>query len=223
MTGTAFSLSNGATEILLVRHADATPGEGLDIEAASYRDLPLNTNGRAQARELGMRLAGAAIAAIYSSPLRRASETAQAISDAAKRIVAYDDRLCEVEIGGLDEPRHPAEFGAHLDRLAELAIAHGGWSEIPGSESSSSIRQRMRASIDAIVAEHAGKRVVVVSHAGSINAYLADVLSIASDFFFPAGNTSISTLRAAGDKRLVISLNDLAHLHRAPRTVRGKA
>ncbi len=209
----SFSLARGATEILLVRHADAVPSQSAD-ERAPYRDLPLSALGKSQAHAVATRLAGAAITTIYSSPLRRASETARAIATSAKRAIAYDERLREVEIGGLDEPRHPAEFGAHLDRLAELAIAHGGWSQIPGTESSESIRTRMRDAVAAIVAEHAGKRIVAVSHAGAINAYLADVLGIGADFFFPAANTSISIVRCHEGRTLLLSLNDVAHLHR---------
>jgi 2,3-bisphosphoglycerate-dependent phosphoglycerate mutase len=211
-----FSRQNGAVELLLVRHAEATPDP--DSSHASYRDLPLNAAGRKQARALATRLAGMKIATIYSSPLRRASETAKAISSATHRAIAYDERLREVEIGGLDEPMHPAEFGAHLDRLAELAIAHGGWSQLPGTEASAAIRARMRSSVDAIVAEHAGARIAVVSHAGSINAYLADVIGLSSDFFFPAANASISIVRAAGTKRLLVTLNDVAHLGARPRS-----
>ncbi|HTX60356.1 MAG TPA: histidine phosphatase family protein [Verrucomicrobiae bacterium] len=209
-----FSLEAGAVELLLLRHAEATPDPNADVVHASYRDLPLNARGHAQARALALRCASMKIATIYASPLRRAAETAKAISLTTERAIAYDERLREVEIGGLDEPRHPAEFGAHLDRLAELAIAHGGWSQIPGTEGSRAIRERMRAAIDAIVAEHAGARVAVVSHAGSINAYLADVIGLASDFFFPAANASISVVRANGPKRLLVALNDVAHLHK---------
>jgi probable phosphoglycerate mutase len=207
-----FSIANGAVEILLVRHAEAVPDPASPPDGTTYRDLPLNARGREQAQSLAKRLARTRVTTVYSSPLRRAAETAKAVATATRRAIAYDDRLREVEIGGLDEPMHPAEFGAHLDRLAELAIAHGGWSQMPGSEASESIRNRMRAAIDAIVAEHAGRRIVVVSHAGAINAYLADVIGLASDFFFPAANTSISVVRAAGAKRLLVTLNDVAHL-----------
>lgn len=216
MTSTRFSLAHGATELLLVRHGDATPDADASepLEGSVYRDLPLSALGRSQARALGSRLAAAAITTVYSSPLRRAAETAKAISIATRRAIAYDERLREVEIGGLNEPMHPAEFGAHLDRLAELAIAHGGWSQIAGSEPSRDIRWRMRAAIDAIVHEHPGKRIVAVSHAGSINAYLADILGMEADFFFPAANTSISIVRAHENQRLLVSLNDISHLHR---------
>ena len=70
----------------------------------------------------------------------------------------------------------------------------------------------MRAAIDAIVAANPGKRIVVVSHAGAINAYIAGLLGLTSDFFFPAGNTSISIVRARDDRRLLVTVNDIAHL-----------
>ena len=217
MAGTLFSLAHGATEILLVRHADAAPslapGAGGTVEHAVYRDLPLSEEGRKQARALAARLAHSAITTIYSSPVRRAGETAKVISRATRRAITYDERLREVEIGGLDRPRHPAEFGPHLDRLAELAIAHGGWSQVPGSEESASIRARMRATIDEIAQTHPGKRIVVVTHAGTINAFLADVLDMPSDFFFPPANTSVNVVRLHDGKRLLIGLNDVAHLH----------
>jgi broad specificity phosphatase PhoE len=218
-----FSLAYGAVELLIVRHAEATPDPKSTLERASYRDLPLNPRGRAQARALGARLAKEVkLATIYSSPLKRAAETAKAISNATKRAIAYDERLREVEIGSMDEPRHPAEFGAHLDRLAELAIAHGGWSQIAGTEPSDAIRGRMRAAMLAIADGHAGQRIAVVSHAGSINAFLAEVIGLASDFFFPTGNASISTVRVRGEKILLVALNDVAHLHglREPRVAR---
>jgi 2,3-bisphosphoglycerate-dependent phosphoglycerate mutase len=208
-----FSLQEGAVELLLVRHAEATPDPKATLEHSSYRDLPLNIRGRAQARALGTRLAKMKLATIYSSPLRRAAETAKAVSVATKRAIAYDERLREVEIGSLDEPRHPAEFGAHLDRLAELAIAHGGWSQIPGTEGSETIRERMRAAIEEIVDGHPGQRIAVVSHAGSLNAFLAYVIGLKADFFFPAANTSISVVRARGPKMLLVALNDVTHLH----------
>jgi probable phosphoglycerate mutase len=70
----------------------------------------------------------------------------------------------------------------------------------------------MRAAIFAIADGHAGQRIAVVSHAGAINAFFADAIGLQSDFFFPAGNTSISVVRVRGDKRLLVGLNDVAHL-----------
>jgi probable phosphoglycerate mutase len=217
-----FSLTDGAVELLLIRHAEAKPNPGASLEKAAYLDLPLNARGREQARALGARLAKVKLATIYSSPLKRTAETAKAISIATKRAIAYDERLREVEIGSTDEPVHPAEFGAHLDRLAELAISHGGWSQIPGTERSESIRKRMRESVAAIAEGHAGQRIAIVSHAGAINAFFADVIGLQSDFFFPTANASISIVRARGDKLLLVGLNDVGHLQelREPRAAK---
>jgi phosphohistidine phosphatase len=61
--------------LLLIRHADAAPGEPDELR-------PLSPGGRAAARELGKRLAAAGVrpAAILSSPLLRARETAEALA-----------------------------------------------------------------------------------------------------------------------------------------------
>lgn len=204
-----FRVTSGATELLLIRHAQAehpqaeqpqpeTPLEIKDI------DLPLTERGREQAKRLAQRIAIRRPNAIYSSPLKRAVETAQPLARALNLSIQPDDRLREVEI---------ADVGpVSLQDLAEIAIAHGGWSHLPGTESSSSIRARMQEVVDEIVKTHAGERVAIVSHAGAINAYLSMLLDLKKDFFFPAGNTSITVVRARDSRRLIVTVNDTAHL-----------
>ncbi len=77
----------GATEVILVRHADCY--EGLDD---TLDDPPLSPAGREQARRLGERLRALEIDEVYASPLARAVETARAIRPA----VTVDERLIEV-------------------------------------------------------------------------------------------------------------------------------
>jgi 2,3-bisphosphoglycerate-dependent phosphoglycerate mutase len=199
-----FRVAHGATEILLIRHGEAEampPSETLHPKDV---DMPLSARGRAQAQAMANRLRSRGIAAIYSSPLRRTRETADALAAATELPVTEDARVREVEIAGV------GPVGMH--DLAEIAIAQGGWSHLPGTESSETIRSRMRAAINEIVTAHPGARVAVVSHAGAINAYVASLLGLQSDFFFPTGNTSISIVRARDERRLLVSLNDIAHL-----------
>jgi hypothetical protein len=47
-----------------------------------------------------------------------------------------------------------------------------------------------------------------------INAYVAEVLGLQKDFFFPAANTSITVVRASGKHRVLYVLNDLSHIKR---------
>jgi broad specificity phosphatase PhoE len=74
------------------------------------------------------------------------------------------------------------------------------------------LRIRLVAVLSRIAAAHPGQRVAVVSHAGAINAYLAAVLGLEQDYFFPAVNTSISVVRVNGARRMLFALNDIGHL-----------
>ncbi len=202
-----FRIAHGATELLLIRHAQAegiAPSEAVEPKDI---DLPLTSKGRIQAELLANRLERRDVAAIYASPLRRTRETADALAEVTGLAVVEDPRLREVEIAGTGP--------VAMHDLAEIAIAKGGWSHLPGTESSHEIRARMREALDAIVAAHPGERVAIVSHAGAINAYIASLLGLSSDFFFPAGNTSISIVRARDGRRLLVTINDIAHLEQS--------
>jgi 2,3-bisphosphoglycerate-dependent phosphoglycerate mutase len=182
-----FRVAHGATELLLIRHADAEhplPATALEIRDI---DMPLTARGRAQAQRLSHRM-----------------ETAQPIAAGLGLTVRTDARLREIEIASVGP--------VSLTDLAEIAIARGGWSHLPGTESSASIRARMSEALAEIVSAHPGERVAIVSHAGAINAYLATLLDLSKDFFFPAGNTSITVVRARDERRLIVTLNDTAHL-----------
>jgi probable phosphoglycerate mutase len=78
--------------------------------------------------------------------------------------------------------------------------------------------------IEALIADHPGQRVLVACHGGVIGAYLGHVLGIQQLLFFEAGYTSISRVLAASTgERTVASMNELAHLRvaRVPLYVDG--
>ena len=169
----------GVTEVWLVRHADSytngTPSE----------DPPLSSIGRDQAKRLAERVKRTQPAAVYSSPYRRAVETAHAISDQ----VHVDDRLVEVELeideGGALDFKEPADQAA----------------------------ARLNAAIDEMVGKHEGGRVIVISHGAAIVAFLSDVMKLEQGRLrLLPYYTSISTVRVLGDRRMVGSLGDTAHL-----------
>ena len=170
---------DGVTEVWLVRHADC------------YRDMvetddpPLSGLGRVQAARLADRIKRANPTAVYSSPYRRAMETAKAITDD----VRVDARLVEM-------PLDISEDGTlEFKETPESAVA------------------RMRAVVDEIVAAHDGERVVAISHGASIIACLTDVMRLeAGQLRLLPYYTSISTVRVLGDRRLVGAIGDIAHL-----------
>lgn len=207
------------TSIYLIRHADTKPDADLAFaDANEYDDLPLNARGLEQAAALARRLGETLdLRAIYSSAAKRAQQTARALATPFGLGVEIDQRLREVALSAPSIEHLPlsergAVVRAHLENLAVIAMRDGSWSALPGTEPAAKIRERMREGIDAIAARHPGQAVAAVSHAGSINAFVADLLGIQRDFFFPAGNTSVTVVRYTDYGKILVRLNDTAHL-----------
>jgi broad specificity phosphatase PhoE len=169
----------GVTEVWLVRHADCYQ------DLVDTADPPLSVLGRDQATRLAERVRRMQPVAVYSSPYRRAIETAKAISDD----VRVDDRLIEMALDVNED--------GSLD-----------FRELP-----SGVVERMRAVVDEIAQRHPGQRVVAVSHGAALMAYLTDVLRLEPGQLrvYPY-YTSISVVRALGEHRMVGALGDVAHL-----------
>jgi 2,3-bisphosphoglycerate-dependent phosphoglycerate mutase len=170
---------DGVTEIWLVRHADCYQ------DLVETLDPPLSRLGREQSTRLAERVRRAQPVAVYSSPYRRAMETAKAISD-----------------------------DVHVDeRLVEMALEVNEDGSLDLREPPAGVIERMRAVVDEIVARHTGKRVVVIGHGAAIVAYLADVLRLEpGQLRMLPYYTSVSVVRALGDRRMVGALGDGAHL-----------
>ncbi len=173
----------GVTEVWLVRHADCYEGmsEGADPQ--------LSPLGRKQAELLANRVhrlkRAPGVAAIYSSPYRRALETARTIADD----VHVDDRLIEMEMELGDD-------GA-LD-----------FKELPAS-----VIERMSAAIDDIAHAHAGGRVIVVAHGAAMIVFLTHVLRLEPGHLrFLPYFTSVNVVRVLGDRQMVGTLGDTSHL-----------
>jgi len=200
-----------ATRLYLVRHAQS------QVSASGKRDPdpPLSELGQEQARLVGERLARQGINAIYSSPLRRAQQTAQAIAQATGLPITTVEDLREVEVGWaeVDSGRLAA---AEREAIRRLLAAKPSWDAFPGSEGSGPFRARIAAAIDRIVAERTGKRVAVVAHGGVIQTYVSLILGLEGDVYFYPFNASITSIRVLDDRRVLWRLNDVAHLDAMP-------
>jgi broad specificity phosphatase PhoE len=159
------------------------------------------------------------IAAVYSSATLRAHETAAAVAEAFGLGVEHDLRLREIHLGTESVAHLPVaeRAGAVRERLAAfaaMAVRDGSWAAVPDSEPAGDVRARVVEAVDDIARRHPYEHVALVSHAGTINAYFAAVLGTTRSFFFPTGNTSLSTVRFEDDRRVVVRLNDIAHLEK---------
>lgn len=156
--------------ILLARHGE-TEDNLPPLRFQGRRDTPLNAAGRRQAAELAVRLrARGDLAALYTSDLSRARETAAAVGDAVGLEPEVDPRFSEGDRGrweGLlmedvarDEPERWAAW-----RRAGAAF------RFPGGESLADVQERVLAALADVERRGSGPA-VVVCHGGAIRAVL---------------------------------------------------
>jgi len=157
-----------ATTIVLVRHGETDWNR--DNRFQGHADPPLNDTGRAQARSLASELSAQSYAAAYTSPLRRAAETAAILADELSLEPVADPALKEVDVGswsGLTrtevEERFPAGFARWLD------YGHG-WDD---GETYGELGARVVSGLVRIAARHDGGDVLAVTHGGPIRSALA--------------------------------------------------
>ncbi len=211
-----------AAELFIVRHADAIPGEDEIIPSGIYDDLPLSRVGREQAQALAERLSSSSFDAMYSSPLRRCLETAAPLAELLGIKPVIIEGLKEIRLGNIRPlPNDGHDLAALTKALQErqvdivrLAGEDGHFDVIPDSESSAAFRKRVVETLDEIARNHIGQRVLAFAHGGVVNAYVAEVLGLQKEFFYPAANTSITVVRVLGKHRVLYVLNDIGHIMR---------
>jgi len=155
--------------ILLARHGE-TDDNREPIRIQGRLDTPLNATGRAQAAELAERVAGEGIAAIYTSQLSRARETAEIVGARLGLEPLVDARLAEGDRGDI-EGRLWKDVAAEDPELFAAWRAAGESFRFPGGESLREQAVRVAASLDDVRA--AGRLpALVVCHGGSIRVVL---------------------------------------------------
>ena len=187
-----------------MRHALPVRRENADGPA----DPELSADGLSQAQLVAQYLASETLDAVYSSPLRRAIQTAEPIA------AAHDHSISIIE-GVAEWDRHSNEYipveelkATNDPRWQEIVA--GGWTS---EEDQGEFRDRVISSLEEIIATHRGDRVVVSCHGGVINQYLAHVLGLPDGQFFYPNYTSIHRIAASGGgHRSILSINETAHL-----------
>jgi broad specificity phosphatase PhoE len=156
------------TTILLARHGETDWNR--EFRFQGHADPPLNEVGREQAAELSTALGLQALAAIYSSPLRRALETAKVVAAPHRLEPIKVSALCEVDVGSWEglaraeiEKRFPDQYARWLD-------GGQGWED---GETYEEMAERVVAALLELAAAHGGERVLTVTHGGPIRAAFA--------------------------------------------------
>jgi probable phosphoglycerate mutase len=140
----------------------------------------LNEEGRKQVHALGERLRTLPLAAVYSSPLERAVETAEA--------VAAPHNLTVQIVEGVGEVRYGEWEGGDLKELSKHELWPGvqfypSGTRFPGGETLGEVQMRAIAALDALCAEHPKAVIAVVAHADLLKLVIAYYIGMHIDLF----------------------------------------
>lgn len=207
----------GVTSVLIVRHGETT--WGVARRYAGQVDVPLTEQGQRQSRQVARRLAPLKPDLVLSSPLDRCRWTAEAIAASASPRrgplceVVIDDQLTDQSLGDWTG-KTEAEIGAHWpDAFARWRSDADA--APPGGESLTDLRKRSEQVVSEAVATHAGKSIVIVSHAAPIRALLTWALGTDVDVAYRLriDNASVSGVLVDADlKTRVWTINETGHL-----------
>jgi broad specificity phosphatase PhoE len=199
------------TDIILVRHGQ-TPWNKEKIFRGS-KDIPLNDQGREEARLAGEWLKEELIQAAYTSPLSRARDTARAI--------AGHHGLAVRDLPGLSDLCYGDWEGLPLTEVKErYADLYRQWEQsphlvrFPGGETLAEVRARAWAAVLSVLVLHPGETVLLAAHRAVNKVLIAAFLGLDDSHFWRLGQdtTAINRFRLADGVWHVMGLNDACHL-----------
>jgi len=198
------------TTLLLIRHAQNewvrtgklagwTPG------------VHLNDEGNKQAELLGERLAHAKLQAVYSSPLERAVETAEAILKHHSQLtIQIHEGVGEVDFGDWQGKRLKQ---LSRTRLWQVVQNYPSGARFPNGESFREMQFRVVGALEEITQQNPRGMVAVVAHSDVIKAMMAHYLGMHLDLFqrliISPASISIVALGRMGPR--IVKVNDTAH------------
>lgn len=201
------------TRIIIARHGETDWNVGEIFRGRL--DVELNKTGLTQAEALGQHLAGLTVEAVYSSPLKRALDTAGA--------VAAHHALEVIIAGGLVDFNYGAWQGlTHREvkeRYAELYhrwLAEPHLVTMPDGESLDDVAERARQVVETIVAGHDGT-MVLVSHRVVNKVLICSLLGLDNSHFWNIRqDVAGMTVFEYEDGRFILTRhNDTSHLGQA--------
>jgi broad specificity phosphatase PhoE len=163
-------------KFIIVRHGETAWNRERRIQG-SASDTPLSEAGKRQAENLALRLRDEKIQAIYSSPLQRALNTAQAIARYHQLEVTSLASLKEIDVGEL-EGVLSVELRQRFDEFICRNDHNQEWVKLPGGESVGDVQKRAWETIKSIAGQHPAGTAVVVTHYFVIMAIVCQVLNL---------------------------------------------
>jgi broad specificity phosphatase PhoE len=200
------------TQILLVRHGQT---EWNRIERFRGRiDIPLNETGRHQAQVTGRWIAARwNVSHIYTSPLSRAFQTAEAIAQCYGLTVEVYPELVDLNFGAW-QGKTPEEVRAIWPEIYTAWVDNPQGVRIPDGETIDELRARSFQAVQELVDCHPGETIVLVGHTDVNRAIIMGILQLQTRQIWQLrqDNCAINLIQASGDRYVLVSMNEIGHL-----------
>ena len=199
------------TRVLAIRHGETA--WNVDTRIQGQLDIPLNDTGRWQAHRLALAVADEGIAAVYSSDLLRAWQTAQAVAAGSGREVIADTGLRERGFGifeGLTFAEIARRWPEQSERWRRRDPAFGA----EGGEVLTDFYARSVATATRLASAHPGQTIALVAHGGVMDCLYRAASRVALDAprSWQLGNASINRLLYTPQGFTLIGWSDIYHL-----------
>ena len=200
--------------VFLARHAETV--SNVERRFQGHGDSPLSERGVEQARRLGRRLASEPLAAVYSSDLGRARQTAEHVAAPHGLEVRTHVGLREIDVGELTG-RSRAQAGEVPEwaRVIELYGTRPSAVRMPGGETIAEVQTRALAALREIAALHLGRSIALISHHVVVETIVAHALGAGLEqLWLPhrGGNCFLSVLEVTPDACLPRVIYDGRHI-----------
>ena len=199
--------------IHLLRHGQTDANANDPPILQGQGDYPLNEVGRGQADRVSSALATRPLAAVYASPLSRATETAAAVAGPHGLTVEAVPALKEIDVGEWEGLSWDDVLTRDAQRYAKV-MKNGGDTAYPGGESYPDVAARCLPPLLELAGRHAGREIAVVAHRVVNRCVIATLLGLdmrrSKDL--PQDNTARNVLAGDASRLKVVTVNDVSHL-----------
>lgn len=200
------------TEIVIVRHGETQLNTGGVFRGRA--DVALNDRGIEQAEAVADALSTTPVAAVYTSPMVRAFDTARAVASRHGLTPSVDPAFNNIDLGewqGVEKERvrreHPEEWRLWKEDPDALRI--------PGGETLAAVRERAYTRTLELAELHPGERIVIVSHRSVAKLLAGALLGMEVGYFwrFYLDNAGYSVFGFNEGGFVLLEWNEACHLN----------
>jgi alpha-ribazole phosphatase len=198
-------------KLYIVRHGATVWNK--ETRYQGQKDVPLSIDGEIQAEKIAQRFANEEIQAVYSSPLKRALNTANMIALPHQLSVGVLDGMKEIGFGDWEGQAYThvrEQYSEELRRWIHDPLSNN----IPNGEPLPSLKIRVEEALQQILNEHLVGNVILVAHSGTIRMLFCIMLKMDLSAFWHIMqfNAAVNVVHFRHGVPTVFGMNDVSHL-----------